>query len=107
MLIFNLTIHHLWGRVLVKFQETQSIAYTDDGYFKTKLSVTLRSDVAHNIITTSSALTHLRLEIALDSSCPEGFVGIGVSTGTDTFVRNFVAKTCANIIDEGHPTQIY
>jgi hypothetical protein len=42
MLIFNLTIHHLWGRVLTKFQETRSVAYADDGYIKVKLSVTLQ-----------------------------------------------------------------
>ncbi len=36
----------------------------------------------------------------LDSFCPEGFVGIGVPIGTDTFVRNFVDKTCRNIIDD-------
>jgi hypothetical protein len=41
MLIFNLTIHHLWGRVLAKFQEARSITYADDGYSKAKLSVTL------------------------------------------------------------------
>jgi hypothetical protein len=29
MLIFNLTIHHLWGRVLAKFQEARAIAYAD------------------------------------------------------------------------------
>ena len=34
MLIFNLTIHHLWGRVLAKFQEARVIAYADDGYIK-------------------------------------------------------------------------
>jgi hypothetical protein len=28
------------------------------------------------------------------------FVGIGVPIGTDIFVRNFVAKTCRNIIDD-------
>jgi hypothetical protein len=27
MLIFNLTIHHLWVRVLAKFQEARAIAY--------------------------------------------------------------------------------
>ena len=43
---------------------------------------------------------HLQAEIALDSFCPEGFVGIGVPIGTDTVVRNFVAKTCRNIIDD-------
>ncbi len=42
MLIFNLTIHHLWGRVLTKFQEARVITYSDDGYIKTKLSVTLQ-----------------------------------------------------------------
>ncbi len=57
-------------------------------------------DVAHSIIAASPTLTHLRAEIALDSFCPEGFVDIGVPIGTDTFVRNFVAKTCRNIIDD-------
>jgi hypothetical protein len=42
MLIFNLTIHHLWGRVLEKFQETRTVAYADDGYIKGKLSVDLQ-----------------------------------------------------------------
>ena len=41
MLIFNLTIHHLWGRVLAKFQEARAVAYADDGYIKAKLSVVL------------------------------------------------------------------
>jgi hypothetical protein len=42
MLIFNLTIHHLWGRVLAKFQEARAIAYADDGYIKAKLSIALQ-----------------------------------------------------------------
>ena len=42
MLIFNLTIHHLWGRVLVKFQEVRVVVYTDDGYIKDKLRVSLQ-----------------------------------------------------------------
>ena len=42
MLIFNLTIQHLWGRVLAKFQEAWAIAYADDGYIKAKLSVALQ-----------------------------------------------------------------
>ena len=57
-------------------------------------------DVAHSLIADSPALTHLRADIALASFCPEGFVGIGVPIGTDTFVRNFEAKTCRNIIDD-------
>ncbi len=32
MLIFNLTIHHLWGRVLVKYPQVRSLPYLDDGY---------------------------------------------------------------------------
>jgi hypothetical protein len=42
MLIFNLTIHHLWGRVLPKFQEARAIEYVDDGYIKAKLFVVLQ-----------------------------------------------------------------
>ncbi len=42
MLIFNLTIHHLWDRVLVKFPEARAIPYADDGYIKTKLSIPLQ-----------------------------------------------------------------
>jgi hypothetical protein len=42
MLIFNVTIHHLRGRVLAKFQEAWAIAYADDGYIKAKLSVALQ-----------------------------------------------------------------
>ena len=42
MLIFNLTIHHLWGRVLEKFQEARAVAYAHDGYIKGKLSVALQ-----------------------------------------------------------------
>ena len=57
-------------------------------------------DVAYSIIATSPVLMHLQVKIVLDSFCPEGFVGIGVPIGTDTFVRNFVSKTCRNIIDD-------
>ncbi len=57
-------------------------------------------DVSYSIITANSTLTHLRTDIALDSFCPDGLVGIGVPVGTDTFVRNFVTKTCRNTIDD-------
>ncbi len=42
MLIFNLTVHHIWGRVLSIFQRTRVVTYTDDGYIKGKLSDTLQ-----------------------------------------------------------------
>ena len=57
-------------------------------------------DVAQGIVTASPDLTHLSADLALASFCPEGFVGIGVPIGTDIFVRDFVAKTCRDIIDD-------
>ena len=42
MLVFNLSIHHLWGRVLSKFPGARAVAYADDGYIKAKLSVALQ-----------------------------------------------------------------
>jgi hypothetical protein len=42
MLIFNLTVQHIWGLVLAKFQGTRTVAYPDDGYIKGKLSVVLQ-----------------------------------------------------------------
>ena len=123
MLIFNLTTHNLWGRVLAKFQEARAIAYADDGYIKGKLSVALQVlaelkrvlkedaglelnvsktsilpkgttqqavfDVAHSIIASSPALTQLSGDVSLAPFCPEGFVGIGVSIGTDVFKSRF------------------
>ncbi len=57
-------------------------------------------DAAHSIINNSPALTQLRGDVSLAAFCPEGFIGIGVPIGTDAFVRNFVAKTCRDIIDD-------
>jgi hypothetical protein len=45
-------------------------------------------------------LTHLSTDVVLVSFWPESFVGIGVPIATDIFVRNFVTKTCRNIIDD-------
>ena len=57
-------------------------------------------DVVQNIIQATPTLNHLSGDVTIGSFCPEGFVGIGVPIGTDTFVRNFVAKTCRAIIDD-------
>lgn len=134
MLIFNLTVHHIWRRVLAKFQEARVVAYADDGYIKGKLSVALQVlaelkrvlkedaglelnisktaflpkaitqqaifDVAHGFIKATPQLTQLSGEVSLDSFRPDGFVGIGVPIGTDTFVKQFVAKTCRDIIED-------
>ena len=56
-------------------------------------------DVAQNIIQATPTLAHLSGDVLLASFCSQGFVGIGVPIGTDTFVQNFVAKTCRAIID--------
>jgi hypothetical protein len=42
MIVFCLMVHHLWGLTLAKHnQDACAVAYTDDGYIKAKLSVTL------------------------------------------------------------------
>ena len=56
--------------------------------------------VVQNIIQVTPTLFHLSGDVTIGSFCPEGFVGIGVPIGTDTFVRNFVTKTCRSIIDD-------
>ena len=65
MLIFNVTIHKFWGRVLAKFQEARAIEYADDGYIKGKLSVSV-SDVVHiiiSVITTFGSVGFVSSEI--------------------------------------------
>jgi len=42
MFIFNLAVHHIWGRVLAKYQGVRAVSYTDDGYIKGNLSETLQ-----------------------------------------------------------------
>jgi hypothetical protein len=96
MLIFNLTVHHIWGRVLATFQGVRVVAYADNGYIKGNLSEALqvlaeRKRTQRRYATPQ--LTQLSDEVSLDSFLPDGFVGIGVPIGTDTFVRQFVAKT--------------
>jgi hypothetical protein len=42
MIMFCVTILHLWGRILDKHnQDACAVAYADDGYIKVKLSVAL------------------------------------------------------------------
>ena len=50
MIVFCLSVHHLWGRTLNKHHQDEcAVAYTDYGYIKAKLSVALEvpSDVKH------------------------------------------------------------
>ncbi len=57
-------------------------------------------DVVHDFINVTPQLTQFRGEVSLDSFLPDGFVGIDVLIGTDTFVRQFVVKTCRDIIED-------
>jgi hypothetical protein len=42
MIVFCLTVHHLWGRTLAKHNQAAcAVAYADDGYIKAKRSVAL------------------------------------------------------------------
>ena len=70
MLIFNLTIHHLWGRVLAKFQEARAVAYADDGYIKAKLSVALQ--VLAELKAVFKADAGLELNVSRPPSFPKG-----------------------------------
>jgi hypothetical protein len=68
MLVFNLTIHHLWGRVLSKFPGTRAVAYVDDGYIKVKLSVTLQ--VLSELERVLKEDADLVLNVVRPPSCP-------------------------------------
>jgi hypothetical protein len=70
MLIFNLTVHHLWGRVLAKFPEARAIAYADDGYIKAKLSIALQ--VLAELKAVFKAHAGLELNVSKTSILPKG-----------------------------------
>ena len=42
MIIFCLSIHHLWGRTKHVYAQARAIAYADDGHINAPLSVALR-----------------------------------------------------------------
>ena len=67
MIVFCLSVHHLWGRTLNKHhQDACAVAYADDSYIKAKLSVALEvlSDIKH-------VLKHSRTMLASTSNYPE------------------------------------
>ncbi len=74
MLIFDLTIHHLWTRVLPKFQETRTIEYVDDGYIKSKLSIALQ--VLVEIKSVFKEDTDLDLNVSKTSILPGSWSGM-------------------------------
>ena len=98
MFIFNLTIHNLWGRVLEKFQEARAVVYTDDGCIKGQLIVALQ--VLTELKRVRKEDAGLELNVSKPSIIPKGITQQAMFDGTDTFVRNFVPKTCRAIIDD-------
>jgi hypothetical protein len=54
----------------------------------------------YDFINTTPQLTQVSGEGSLDSFRPDDFVDIGVPIGTDTFVKQFVTKTCRDIIED-------
>jgi hypothetical protein len=71
ILVFNLTTLHLWGRVLAKFQETREVVCADDGYIKSKLSVSLQVLVELKRVLKEDALQG-RLNVSKTSVLPQG-----------------------------------
>ena len=70
MLIFNLTIHHLWGRVLTKYPEARAVAFADDGYIKGMLSVALQ--VLAELKSVLKEDAGLELNVSKTSCLPKG-----------------------------------
>jgi hypothetical protein len=85
MLIFNPTIHHLWVRVLAKFQEARTIAYTDDGYIKAKLSITLQ--VLVELKAVSKADAGLEINVSKTSILPKGVTAQAAFDMTQTIMQ--------------------
>ena len=86
MLIFNLTIHHLWGRVLAKFQEARAVAYADDGYIKAKLSVALQ--VLAELKSVFKTDAGLDLNVSKTSILPKGTTTQAVFDMTQTIMQS-------------------
>jgi hypothetical protein len=86
MLIFNLTIHHLWERVLAKFQEDRAVSYADDGYIKVKLTVSLQVLTELKVVFKADA--GLELNVSKTSILPsKGVTAQAVFDMTQTIIQ--------------------
>jgi hypothetical protein len=94
MLIFNLTIHHLWGRVLAKYPQARVLAYADDGYMKTKLSVALQvlAELKHVLKEDAG----LDLNVSKTSILPKGVTQQAAFDVAHSIVSNSPALTSLN-----------
>jgi hypothetical protein len=74
MIVFCVTVHHLWGRTLNKHhQDVCVVAYADDRYIKAKLSVALEvlSDIKHVLKEDAGPCPQLRQ----DQDSRQGYLG--------------------------------
>ena len=94
MLIFNLTIHHLLGRVLEKFQEDRTVAYPEDGYIKGKMSVALEVLAELNRVLKEDA--GLELNVSKTSILPKGTTQQPVFDVAHSFIATIPALTQLN-----------
>jgi hypothetical protein len=91
MFIFNLTLHHLWGRVLAKFQEARAVAHADDGYIKGKLSVALQVLAELKRVLKEDA--GLELNVSKTSILPKGTTQQAVFDVAHSFIAASPALT--------------
>ena len=92
MLVFNLTIHHLWGRVLTKFPETRVIVYADDGCIKAKLRVTLQ--VLAELKRVLKEDPDLELNVSKTSVLPKG---VTQQTAFDVLILSVLKVSLASV----------
>jgi hypothetical protein len=113
LIVFCLSVHHLWGRTLNKYhQDACAVAHADDGYIKAKLSVALEvlSDVKHvlkedagldfNFDKTKILVKGVSAADAHASFVVDGYIGLGVPIGTDANIQHFVKDKCQAIMED-------
>ena len=91
MLIFNFTIHNLWGRVLEKFHEARAVAYADDGYIKAKMSVALHVLAELKRVLKEDA--GLELNVSKTSVLPKGVTQQAAFDAAHSIINNSPALT--------------
>ena len=94
MLIFNLTIHHLWGRVLAKYLQARALANADDGYMKARMSVALQvlADLNH-VLKEDAGLDR---SISKTSVLPKGVTQQAAFDVSHSIINNSPALTSLN-----------
>ncbi len=105
-LVFNLTIQHLWGRVLSKFPGVRAVPYADDGYIKAKLSVALQ--VLAELKRIFKEDTGLELNIHKTSVLPKGVSQQAAFDVTQNIFQTTPWDLDANPVNRatGHPSPV-